>query len=50
MSELPKAEAEQVIKTPDFQSFFDSSARLVERALGQEFNLRAEFFAEEDEK
>ena len=50
MAELPKAEAEQVIKTPDFQSFFDTSARLIERALGQEFNLKAEFFAEEDGK
>lgn len=49
MAELPKHEAEQIIKTPDFQGFFSNSSRLIERALGQEFNLMDEFFTEEDE-
>ena len=49
ITEMPKAEAEVVIKTPDFQGFFENSSRLIERALGQEFNLMEEFFAEEDE-
>ena len=48
-TELPKAEAEQVMKQPDFLGFFDTSSRLIERALGQEFNLMDEFFDEEDE-
>lgn len=47
--ELSKPEVEAIIKTPDFQGFFDNSSRLIERALGQEFNLMDEFFAEEDE-
>eukprot|EP00354_Favella_ehrenbergii_P011393 CAMPEP_0170459506 /NCGR_PEP_ID=MMETSP0123-20130129/6168_1 /TAXON_ID=182087 /ORGANISM="Favella ehrenbergii, Strain Fehren 1" /LENGTH=67 /DNA_ID=CAMNT_0010724107 /DNA_START=443 /DNA_END=646 /DNA_ORIENTATION=- len=49
MNEMSKPEAEQVIKTPDFQGFFSNTTRLIERALGQEFNLMDEFFAEEDE-
>ena len=49
VTEMTKQEAEQVIKTPDFQGFFENSSRLIERALGQEFNLMDEFFAEEDE-
>lgn len=46
---MSKQEAEHIIKTPDFQGFFQNSSRLIERALGQEFNLMDEFFAEEDE-
>ena len=49
VTELPKQEAEQVMKQPDFLGFFDTSSRLIERALGQEFNLMDEFFDEEDE-
>ena len=48
-SELSKPEVEQIVKSPDFCTFFDNSSRLVERALGQEFNLIEEFFTEEDE-
>ena len=48
--ELPKHEAETIIRTPDFQGFFENSSRIIERALGQEFNLMEDFFAEEDEK
>ena len=47
--ELTKPEIEQIIKTPDFQGFFGTTSRLIERALGQEFNLMEDFFAEEDE-
>ena len=32
--ELSKHEAESIIKTPDFQGFFENSSRLMERALG----------------
>lgn len=49
VTELPKAEAEQIIRSPDFQGFFENSSRLIERALGQEFNLMEEFFVDEDE-
>ena len=37
------------MKNPDFKGFFDTSSRIIERALGQEFNLMENFFAEEDE-
>lgn len=47
--EVPKHEAEQIMKQTDFVGFFDNSSRMIERALGQEFNLMDEFFAEEDE-
>lgn len=47
---MPRHEAEQIVRSPDFQGFFDSSSRIIERALGQEFNLMEEFFAEDDEK
>ena len=49
MTEMPKFEAEQVMQGPEFQAFFDNGSRLIERALGQEFNLMEEFFAEEEE-
>lgn len=49
MGEMTKPEAEIIIKSPDFQGFFSNTSRLIERALGQEFNLMDEFFAEEDE-
>ena len=47
--ELTKVEQEQIIKSPDFQGFFSNTSRLVERALGTEFNLMEDFFAEEEE-
>ena len=34
VAELNKHEAESIIKTPDFQGFFENSSRLMERALG----------------
>ena len=49
VTEMPKFESEQVMQGPEFQGFFDNSSRLIERALGQEFNLMEEFFAEEEE-
>lgn len=49
VGEMSKPEAEVIIKSPDFQGFFSNTSRLIERALGQEFNLMDEFFAEEDE-
>ena len=49
MSEMAKIDAEQTIRTPDFQGFFENSSRLIERALGSEFNLMDDFFAESEE-
>ena len=46
---MPKVEAEEVMRGPEFQGFFDASSRMIERALGQEFNLMEDFFAEEEE-
>lgn len=34
VTEMNKHDAEQVIKTPDFQGFFENTSRLIERALG----------------
>ena len=45
---MSKDEAKSVIAGKDFEKFFDNSTRLIERALGQEFNLMDEFFAEDD--
>ena len=45
---MSKDEAKGVIAGKDFEKFFDNSTRLIERALGQEFNLMDEFFAEDD--
>ena len=47
--EVAKAEAEAIMKGSDFQNFFENGSRMIERALGQEFNLKEDFFAEEDE-
>ena len=46
--ELPKDEAKQIIAGKEFEKFFDNSTRLIERALGQEFNIMDDFFAEDD--
>ena len=46
--ELPKDEAKQIIASKEFEKFFDNSTRLIERALGQEFNIMDDFFAEDD--
>ena len=45
---MSKEEAKAVIAGKDFEKFFDNSTRLIERALGQEFNLMDEFFNEDD--
>jgi len=45
---MPKDEAKAIIATKDFEKFFHNSTRLIERALGQEFNLMDDFFAEDD--
>ena len=48
MQEMPKDEAKSIIAGKDFEKFFDNSTRLIERALGQEFNLMDDFFTEDD--
>ena len=45
---LNKDETKQVTESNDFKNFFDSTSRLVERALGQEFKLSKDFFTEDD--
>ena len=45
---MPKDEAKAIIAGKDFEKFFDNSTRLIERALGQEFNLMDDFFTEDD--
>ena len=44
--ELNKDEAREVMNTKEFESFLDNSSRFIERALGQEFNIRGDFFVE----
>lgn len=46
--EVPKAEAEAIIRTAEFQGFFDKGSRMIERALGQEFDLMESFFVEDE--
>ena len=46
--EMSKEDSKAIIAGKDFEKFFDNSTRLIERALGQEFNLIDEFFAEDD--
>ena len=48
VTEMPKDEAKAVIASKDFEKFFDNSTRLIERALGQEFDLMEDFFTEAD--
>ena len=47
-AEMSKDEAKQIMAGKDFEKFFDNSTRLIERALGQEFNLMDDFFTEDD--
>ena len=46
--ELNKDEAKEVMKSKDFENFMENTSRLVERALGQEFNLTGNFFFDDD--
>ena len=50
MEELPKDEIKQIIASKEFEKFFENSTRLMERALGQEFNIMDDFFAEDDKE
>ena len=45
---MPKSEAEQIIRGPEFGRVFESMSRVVERALGSEFNLAGDFFVEDE--
>ena len=48
VQEITKVEAEQIIRGPEFGRAFESMSRIMERALGSEFNLRGDFFIEDD--
>ena len=47
---MPKDEIKQIIASKEFEKFFENSTRLMERALGQEFNIMDDFFAEDDKE
>lgn len=47
---MPKDEIKQIVASKEFEKFFENSTRLMERALGQEFNIMDDFFAEDDKE
>eukprot|EP00033_Pygsuia_biforma_P002585 GCRY01002860.1.p1 GENE.GCRY01002860.1~~GCRY01002860.1.p1 ORF type:complete len:602 (+),score=127.77 GCRY01002860.1:214-2019(+) len=47
-AELTLQERRQIIESPEFLSFFDSSSKLIERALGHQFDVLVNYGAEND--
>jgi hypothetical protein len=47
---LTKDEAKSVTNTKEFANFFENSSRLMERALGQDFDLLGDFFEDNEDK
>jgi hypothetical protein len=49
-SELNENQVSQILGTPDFQSFFDRSSRIVERALNERYDVAVDYTQSEEDK
>ncbi len=47
---MPTEKANDLMNTPDFQSFFDRSTRLIERALNEKYDVTVDYAATEKEE
>lgn len=50
VSVLPPDKASEVINSQDFQTFFDRSSRLIERALNEKYDVAVDYAATDKEE
>ena len=48
--ELNENQVQQIMSAPDFQSFFDRSSRIVERALNERYDVAVDYTLSEEDK
>jgi hypothetical protein len=50
LAELSDTQVSQILGTSDFQSFFDRSSRIVERALNEHYDVAIDYTQNEEDK